>query len=245
MARKSERHITTYRPEEQLDVNQWSPYSTEAGEANVVPRSNAAPRWQKTPERMTAPFRSKRPTFKPNDFTVNEKQERLDKVYVEVLGTNGDKVLTEEVRWLAVTHKSFDHGRRGYNDRLAFLGKRIVDLQSSLAILTTAPNKPSTPPRPDPYGRIPFQHPALENLESLTEKSKSMLMRPERMAMLAEEYGLHTVVRWKPKNIRNMKGSGQPLVMCQAMYAIVGAVALQRGGKFANDVVRERILDRL
>ena len=45
--------------------------------------------------------------------------------------------------------------------------------------------------------------------------------------------------------IRNMKGSGQPLVMCQAMYAIVGAVALQRGGMLANKVVRESILDRL
>ena len=31
-------------------------------------------------------------------------------------------MLTEEVKWLAVTHKSFDHGKRGYNDRLAFLG---------------------------------------------------------------------------------------------------------------------------
>lgn len=31
-------------------------------------------------------------------------------------------MLTDEVKWLAVTHKSFDHGRRGFNDRLAFLG---------------------------------------------------------------------------------------------------------------------------
>ena len=31
-------------------------------------------------------------------------------------------MLTDEVKWLAVTHKSFDHGRRGYNDRLAFFG---------------------------------------------------------------------------------------------------------------------------
>ena len=45
--------------------------------------------------------------------------------------------------------------------------------------------------------------------------------------------------------IRNLAGSGKPLVMCQAMYAIVGAVALQRGGKVANEVVRERILKRL
>jgi large subunit ribosomal protein L15 len=33
-------------------------------------------------------------------------------------------VLDEEAKWLAVTHKSFDHGRRGFNDRLAYLGMR-------------------------------------------------------------------------------------------------------------------------
>lgn len=42
-----------------------------------------------------------------------------------------------------------------------------------------------------------------------------------------------------------MKGSGQPLVMGQALYAIVGAVAYEKGGEFANKIVQERILDRL
>lgn len=79
------------------------------------------PRWQSTPPRMKAPFRLKSPV-ENNDFPVNEDPSRLDKVYTRVLGRGGDKMLTEEVKWLAVTHKSFDHGRRGYNDRLAFLG---------------------------------------------------------------------------------------------------------------------------
>lgn len=39
-------------------------------------------------------------------------------------------MLTEEVKWLAVTHKSFDHGKRGYNDRLAFLGTILRKLKT-------------------------------------------------------------------------------------------------------------------
>lgn len=70
---------------------------------------------------MIAPFRSK-PPAENNEFQVNESPQRLDAVYERVLGKGGDQMLTEEVKWLAVTHKSFDHGRRGYNDRLAFLG---------------------------------------------------------------------------------------------------------------------------
>ncbi len=71
---------------------------------------------------MMAPVRSKPPVLN-NDFEVNADPEKLDKVYNRVLGRGGDTMLTEEVKWLAVTHKSFDHGRRGYNDRLAYLGK--------------------------------------------------------------------------------------------------------------------------
>ena len=80
------------------------------------------PRWASTPPRMMAPVRSKPPVLN-NDFEVNSDPERLDRVYNRVLGRGSDKMLTDEVKWLAVTHKSFDHGRRGYNDRLAFLGK--------------------------------------------------------------------------------------------------------------------------
>lgn len=87
-------------------------YDTEAAER---------PRWQQTPARMTAPFRT-RPLPRGPVFKVNEDPRRLDDAYIRMLGTNGDKMLSDEVKWLAVTHKSFDHGRRGFNDRLAFLG---------------------------------------------------------------------------------------------------------------------------
>ena len=79
------------------------------------------PRWSYTPPRAQAPFslrlHSKRPSF-----WVNSDPEVLDKFYIRMLGNGGDKVLSDELKWLAVTHKSFDQGRRGFNDRLAFLG---------------------------------------------------------------------------------------------------------------------------
>jgi large subunit ribosomal protein L15 len=70
---------------------------------------------------MKAPFhpRIKDPR---KAWTVVEDPDRLDAMYNKFLGRGGDKVLTEEIKWLAVTHKSFDYGRRGFNDRLAFFG---------------------------------------------------------------------------------------------------------------------------
>ena len=71
-----------------------------------------------------APVRSKPPVMN-NDFQVNKDPEKLDRVYKRILGTGGNEMLTEEVKWLAVTHKSYDHGRRGYNDRLSYLGTSL------------------------------------------------------------------------------------------------------------------------
>lgn len=56
-------------------------------------------------------------------WKCNEDPAVLDQFYIRFLGREGAKLLSEEVKWLAVTHKSFDQGRRGFNDRLAFFGK--------------------------------------------------------------------------------------------------------------------------
>lgn len=82
---------------------------------------NERPRWSATPPQYTAPYRSK-PPVEPNDFPVNEDPKALDAFYEKVFGAGGHRLLREEVKWLAVTHKSFDQGKRGYNERLAVLG---------------------------------------------------------------------------------------------------------------------------
>jgi large subunit ribosomal protein L15 len=79
------------------------------------------PRWSYTPEKMKAPVAWR---IKDTDkkWECNSDPARLDNFYVKFLGQGGDKMLSDEVKWLAITHKSFDQGRRGFNDRLAFLG---------------------------------------------------------------------------------------------------------------------------
>lgn len=59
-------------------------------------------------------------------FETNSDPQVLDEYYIRMLGNGGEKMLSEEVKWQAVTHKSFDQGRRGFNDRLAFLGTSYI-----------------------------------------------------------------------------------------------------------------------
>ena len=140
-------------------------------------------------------------------------------------------MLEEEIKWLAVTHKSFDHGRRGFNDRLAFLGestdvtirrieelqltayiiagKRMVDLQASLAMLDSAPPTTSMSEsengtavtEADEYGREPYRHRALQGLQNLSDARKQQTLAKESLAQLAHKYRLNTVMRWKPRQV--------------------------------------------
>ena len=80
------------------------------------------PRWSQTPPAMKAPVRT-RPSRQLQPLKVNDDPRKLDDFYIRFLGRDGDKILSDETKWLAITNKSFDAGRRGFNDRLAFFGK--------------------------------------------------------------------------------------------------------------------------
>jgi large subunit ribosomal protein L15 len=70
---------------------------------------------------MTMPFRV-RPKMKNAEWSCNNDPRKLDAMYIRLLGEGGNKMLSEEVKWLAITHKSFDQGKRGYNARLSYFG---------------------------------------------------------------------------------------------------------------------------
>jgi len=109
-------------------------------------------------------------------------------------------VLPEDVKWLAITHKSFDQGRRGFNERLAVLGRRIVELQTSLALLDAPSGKKMRyQGQVDVFGRAPFVHPQTESVGNVTLEAKKAITDRRRVAQLAEKYRVGEVLRWHPK----------------------------------------------
>lgn len=80
------------------------------------------------------------------------------------------------------------------------IGRRIVSLQTSLALI----NSPQAAPIPhmDQYGRKPYDHPALGGLSGLTPEAKDNELNISRLAPIAQRYGLDKVTRWKPARVR-------------------------------------------
>ncbi|RMZ83921.1 hypothetical protein DV737_g1507, partial [Chaetothyriales sp. CBS 132003] len=205
-----------------------------ARQSEMEVESRERPRWSHTPPSMKAPVRS-RLGSRGGRHEVNKDPRKLDEMYVRLLGPDGDKLLSEETKWLAVTHKSFDHGRRGFNDRLAFLGKRIVELQTSLSMLSLADAASSAANNQDPHGRQPFEHPAIEAVECLSEPSRTWVTYHKQISKVAEDYGVPAVPE-------SPAASGADMVHAQAIFAIIGALALEKGSAVANEAARARIL---
>ncbi|KAM0817949.1 putative Ribonuclease-III-like-domain-containing protein [Seiridium cardinale] len=226
-----------------------SPSRSQEYAAAVPPPEDDAPRWARTPERMKAPF-SQHITKNPKNsvWSVNTDPAKLDDALNNLLGKGGERLLPDELKWLAVTHKSFDQGRRGFNDRLAYLGRQIALTEAMQSILseTAGPLGEQTMDK-DPFEgrREPFENAMLEKADRLTFQLPNSIFNLKNMQKLAVETGISEVVRWKPRQTESLRASGISVVMSGALYAIVGAVALQHGGKAASRVVRERILKKL
>ncbi|KAK1762224.1 ribonuclease-III-like-domain-containing protein [Phialemonium atrogriseum] len=212
---------------------------------DAEPENGDRPRWSYTPEGMKGPGFSINVVKDPRRkiWTVNEDPKKLDTMYNVLLGRDGERMLPDEIKWLAVTHKSFDQGRRGFNTKLAYFGRQIIALEATRSILTT--NIIGEKPTPDPYDRVPFEHPALANVDKLGSRQPLDLIRKEKMARLAVDVGLPEVVRWKPRLPENLEGSGLTVVLNTTLFAIVGAISLQHGAEVAGRVAREKILKRL
>lgn len=144
------------------------------------------------------------------------------------------------------------------------IGRRILQLQASLALIQGGERSPNA--YQSSADRIPFTHPSLTGLHNLSSNMKNYLTSKLKLSELARVYEAGEVIRWQPKRVSSfhtfprplllqkrtdlsrlsqparLRESGLDLVLANTMYAIVGAIALEKGGVVANEVAREALL---
>ncbi|KAM4066349.1 ribonuclease-III-like domain-containing protein [Hirsutella rhossiliensis] len=214
--------------------------------ANTMPQdgSGSVGRWNQTPPAMRAPMRMNFAKHEHNRvWIVNKDPKRLDDMYDRLLGPGGCEMLPDELKWLAVTHKSFDYGRRGFNDRLALLGRLTLIMEATKDIVSKPPLAKQT--APDANAKLPTQQSRLDAVDNLSHTGPKDLASVDKLYKLATKMGILSVMRWKPRLTQELEQSGVQTVLGGALLAIIGAVVLQHGSVVASKIVRERILARL
>jgi len=178
-------------------------------------------------------------------WVCNSDPHVLDDMYNRLLGPGGSKMLPEELKWLAVTHKSFDHGRRGFNDRLALLGRSLLAMETTKHIVSKAPLKGTRVTDEFSNDREPFEHSQLQSVDNLIKEGPQDVAGKEKLYNLAQRVGMLNVLRWKPRLPEALESSGVDVVMNGAILAIIGAITLQHGSVVASQVVKEKILAKV
>ncbi|KAI5786491.1 ribonuclease-III-like-domain-containing protein [Peziza echinospora] len=232
-----------------------------AAETSTTPsikREYSLPRtslYEHTRPQPRAPHRVRAPA---QEFKVNDSLEALDNMYERLFGRGkeGVALLPEDLRWQAVTHLSFDHGRQPFNNKLAFMGRRIVFYHVNIHLLNQKPaNTPlasSDPETPATVSSdtqtylapVPFTHPDYKNIDGATYEAVGELTAENHLGDYARLAGIPQVMRWKPMNPSDMLQSGQEGVAIECLYAIIGAVGLTRGGQEAGKVVQRILASR-
>lgn len=75
----------------------------------------------------------------------------------------------------------------------------MVQVQASLALVQSPIATASS--SPDPHGREPFSHQALEGLQNLSSRTKNALTDRTKLAELARTYGTEKIIRWNPRMV--------------------------------------------
>ena len=74
-----------------------------------------------------------------------------------------------------------------------------MNFQSSLHLLNRSDGSFYDPP--DEFEREPFRHPGVDLLPRLTEENRQMITSKLRIATFAQNIGLPSVLRWKPRKV--------------------------------------------
>lgn len=151
------------------------------------------------------------------------------RLYLEKNSISGvpDRVLLQ-----VLTHKSFAHGKKPYNEKLAVVGTHLLRQACALHYLKSSEGAPA------PVEGLDFD--SLRTAEPKYLLYKSVLADFARSAIP----GIEKDIFWRNRNIliTDPHHSGENLVLTDVVSALVGAVDLFKGQQKALDFVENTYL---
>jgi large subunit ribosomal protein L15 len=137
--------------------------------------------------------------------------------------------LPDDLILQAITHKSFAHGKKPYNEKLAMLGREFLRLQMSAYAVSVKNNNP---------------HAINSNNFDISPAPVEILSSSAALCEVCKMTGIHNSIFWKKRSQElPSKESGEITVFGRCIHALVGAILLRHGESRARSFVAERLLD--
>lgn len=139
----------------------------------------------------------------------------------------GEKwALPEKLLIQSLTHKSFAHAKRPYNEKLAILGQQLLRMQASRAVADTHLQDP-----------VSEKHLLNGKNFDVDQRAVELLSSTPTLSTLCRQAGLNGAMFWKPA-----RQGDAPTVEAKALCAVVGAVFMHHGLESATSFIHEKLL---
>lgn len=146
--------------------------------------------------------------------------------------------LPEDVVLQCLTHKSFAHGSKPYNEKLNLLGSQFLKYQASIHSLRQ--NNVLSP-----VARGKVQRP-LNNLNftNLGTQLSKFLISKDAIAEFIKEKHLDSLIFWKMRDVtKDGHFNGESAIYSSALNALVGAILVGNGPERAGQFVQQALLN--
>lgn len=142
----------------------------------------------------------------------------------------GDRYqLNDDLILQSLTHKSFAHGKKPYNEKLAILGKELLRLEASFF----AVSQQSSGSNGSRVGHANFD---------ISPNTLEVLCSVTAIAEVSKRAGIANSIFWKKRAEIAAEKSGEITVQAKSIVALIGAILVTQGQAKACDFIRTKLL---
>lgn len=214
-----------------------------------------------TPQRISLTHRRPAPSESPQALRHPLDPSSIQSTLARIGVPGGASSLPDPLAAQVFTHKSFNHGKSGYNEKLAFLGRRVLELRLSQYLLSRPSSGPATAAstsstsndertgaREGGAGVDVDSDGTIDGRDVSVLKAGRVgdLTTTERLGHLAMTLpGFTSALRWKPRDETDRLGSGEVVVAGKSLMALVGAIELHAGAAECRSFVQRVVIPGL
>lgn len=168
---------------------------------------------------------------------INE-QEYYDKVRQSLQFDKSEIDLPNDVILQCLTHKSFAHGSKPYNEKLSLLGSQYLKYQASIHSV-----RQHELLSPVSQNKVQQAINGL-NFTNLGTQLSKLLISKSAMSAFVRAKNLDTLVFWKMKDpLKDSYHNGETTIYSTVLSALVGAILVTNGPEKANRFVSGILLN--
>ncbi|SCU83435.1 LAME_0C05182g1_1 [Lachancea meyersii CBS 8951] len=146
--------------------------------------------------------------------------------------------LSDDVILQCLTHKSFAHGGKPYNEKLALVGAQYLKFLASVFSLKL----------PVPLSPVAAQNTQKPinglNFTNLGSQGSKLLISKKTTAEVIKKRQLDSFVFWKKRDpIQSAAYNGETAIYASVLNALVGGILLTNGPEKASQYIQSELLD--